>query len=193
MPAASSMIPPPAPSRSPANSTSPAPPIPPRGPPMADALSPAAGSGQAVRTGSLVHLDGSASTDDVTTGQNLVFSWTLTGVPAGSAAVLSGGATATPSFLADQPGTYVAKLVVTDGDGLASTADQVTVTSNAAPTAGAQASSAQVEPGTPVVLNAASSADPENDPLTYQWTLSKAPLGSAAIITNAGSALATLV
>ena len=152
-----------------------------------------AGSGQTVRSGSLAHLDGSASSDDVTAGPSLGFSWTLTSRPAGSAAVLSGGATATPSFLADQPGTYVAKLVVTDGDGLASTADQVTVTSNAAPTAGAQASSAQVEPGTPVVLNAASSADPENDPLTYQWTLSKAPLGSAAIITNAGSALATLV
>ena len=153
----------------------------------------AAGSGQTVRPGSLVHLDGSASTDDVTAGQNLVFSWTLASVPAGSGAALSGGATATPSFLADRPGAYVAKLVVTDEDGQASNAGQVTVTSNAAPTAGAQASGAQVEPGTPVMLNAASSADPENDPLTYQWTLSKAPLGSAAILTNAGSALATLV
>jgi hypothetical protein len=153
----------------------------------------AAGPDQTVRSGSLVHLDGSASTDDVTAGQNLVFSWTLTSVPAGSAAVLSGAATPTPSFLADRPGAYIAGLVVTDEDGQASNIDQITISSNAAPTAGAQASGIQVKVGTSIVLDAASSADPENDSLTYQWTLSKAPPGSAAIINNAGTSLATLV
>jgi hypothetical protein len=153
----------------------------------------AAGPDQTVRPGSLVHLDGSASTDDVTAGQNLVFSWTLTSVPAGSAAILSGAATATPSFLIDRPGTFIAGLVVTDGDGQASSVDQVTVSGNAAPTAGAQASATQVEVGTSIVLDAAGSTDPENDSLTYQWTLSKAPPGSAAIITHAGTSLAALV
>ncbi len=113
--------------------------------------------------------------------------------PAGSAAILSGGATPTPSFLADRPGAYIAELVVTDEDGQASNVDQVTVSGNGAPTAGAQASDTQVKVGTSIVLDATSSADPENDSLTYQWTLSKAPPGSAAILTQAGTALATLV
>jgi N-acetylneuraminic acid mutarotase len=153
----------------------------------------AAGPDQTVRPGSLVHLDGSASSDDVTAGPNLVFSWTLTSVPAGSAAVLSGGATPTPSFLADRPGTYIAELVVTDEDGQASAVDQVKVFSNAAPAAVARASDTEVKVGTAVVLDAAGSADPENDSLIYQWTLSKAPAGSAAILTHAGTSLATLV
>ena len=153
----------------------------------------AAGSDRTVRTGSQVQLDGSASSDDETAVQNLVFSWALTDVPAGSAAVLSGGATATPTFLADLPGTYIAELVVTDEDGQTSKADQLTVTSNAAPTARAQASAAAVKLGTPVALDGANSTDLENDPLTYQWALSTAPPGSAAIIANAGAALATLV
>ncbi|HSU84086.1 MAG TPA: kelch repeat-containing protein [Thermoanaerobaculia bacterium] len=153
----------------------------------------AAGPDQTVRSGSPVHLDGSASSDDVTPGPSLGFSWTLTSRPAGSAAVLSGDATATPSFLADRPGTYTAQLVVTDEDGQASNPDQITISSNVAPAAAAQASSTQVKVGTPIALDAAGSADPENDPLTYQWTLSKAPPGSAAVITNAGTAQATLV
>jgi len=94
-----------------------------------------AGPDQTVRQGSLVHLDGGASTDDVTPVQSLAFTWTLTSVPAGSTAALSGASTATPSFLADRPGVYTAELVVTDGDGQASQADQVQVISNAAPVA----------------------------------------------------------
>jgi hypothetical protein len=83
--------------------------------------------------------------------------------------------------------------VVTDKDGQASSADRVTISSNSAPAAGAQASNTQGRVGAPIVLDATGSTDPENDSLTYQWTLSQAPPGSAAILTNAGTARATLV
>jgi hypothetical protein len=152
-----------------------------------------AGSGQTVRTGRQVQLDGSASSDDVTPGPSLGFSWTLASVPLGSAAVLQGGATARPSFVADLPGTYIARLVVTDQDLQASNASQVTVISNAAPTAAARASARVVKLVTPVFFDGAGSADPENDPLTYQWTLVTAPSGSTANLTQAGTARATLV
>ena len=85
--------------------------------------------------GILVHLDGGGSTDDVTATQNLLFTWTLISSPAGSAATLTGGATATPSFVADRPGTYVAQLVVTDEDGQSTPADQVTISAGAVPVA----------------------------------------------------------
>jgi hypothetical protein len=152
-----------------------------------------AGPGQTVRTGSQVQLDGSASNDDVTPVQNLVFAWSMTSKPAGSTAVLSGGTTATPSFHADLPGAYVVQLVVTDGDGLASPAAQVTMVSNAAPTAQAHTGSPLLQLGSPVALDAAGSADPENDPLTYQWMLASAPSGSTATLTHAGTAQAILV
>jgi hypothetical protein len=153
----------------------------------------AAGADRTVRAGSLVHLDGGASSDDQTATPSLVFSWTLTGRPAGSAAALDDAGSATPSFLADLPGTYTAQLVVKDGDGLASPAAPVTVTANAAPTACAQASGPRVILGGSVTFGAACSSDSESDPLTYQWTLSQRPPGSAASLTGAATVQATLV
>jgi hypothetical protein len=152
-----------------------------------------AGADRTVRPGSAVTLDGSASTDDVTAGANLGYAWSLTTRPAGSAAALKAATTSTPSFLADLPGTYIAQLVVTDEDGLASPADPVTVIGNAAPTAAAQASATIVRIGTPVLLQGTGSTDPENDSLTYQWTLIARPVGSAAALTNASSVQAGLV
>ncbi len=152
-----------------------------------------AGADQTVRTGSFVQLDGRASTDDVTAGASLGYAWSLTARPVGSAAVLKAATTAMPSFVADLAGTYIAELVVTDKDGLASPADPVTVIGNAAPVAGAQASASTVPVGTPVLLDGAGSTDPEGDPLTYQWTLTSRPTGSTAVLANAGTAHASLV
>ncbi|MEP7010397.1 MAG: kelch repeat-containing protein [Acidobacteriota bacterium] len=152
-----------------------------------------AGADQTVRPGSAVNLDGGASNDDVTAGANLGFAWSLTTRPAGSAALLKAATTATPSFVADVPGTYVAQLVVTDEDGLASPVDPVTVIGNAAPTAVAQASATIVRIGTPVLLLGTGSTDPENDALSYQWSLIARPVGSAAALANATSVQASLV
>lgn len=66
-----------------------------------------------VTTGVVVPLDGSASTDP-DSGAAITWAWSLA-APAGSGASLSGASTATPSFVPDVPGTYVATLVVSDG------------------------------------------------------------------------------
>ena len=48
-------------------------------------------------------------------GDPLSFAWVLTSLPAGSSAVLSDSLTASPTFFADVPGSYIVQLVVNDG------------------------------------------------------------------------------
>src|ERR1019366_5992348 len=72
-----------------------------------------AGPIQSVTTGALVQLDGSKSTD--LDGNPLTYKWSLLSLPAGSTAKLSSTSLVNPTFSADQPGTYVAQLIVNDG------------------------------------------------------------------------------
>jgi hypothetical protein len=84
-----------------------------------------AGIAQNVTTSSTVTLDASASTD--ANGDTLTYRWTLTSKPVGSTATLSSTSTARPTFTADLAGTYVATLIVNDGQ-VDSTASTVTIT-----------------------------------------------------------------
>ena len=72
-----------------------------------------AGSAQNVGIGSTVTLDGSGSSDSGSSP--LTYTWTLTTVPSGSAAVLNSSSVVKPTFIADVAGTYKATLVVSDG------------------------------------------------------------------------------
>jgi hypothetical protein len=62
---------------------------------------------------SVVTLDGSASSD--ADGDPLIYTWTMTAKPGGSAAALSSSITVTTTFTADIEGTYTLSLVVNDG------------------------------------------------------------------------------
>ena len=151
-----------------------------------------AGTAQNVTTASTVTLDGSTSAD--ANGDPLTYDWTLTGKPTGSAAVLAGATGAMPNFVADIAGTYVASLVVNDGKAN-STASTVTITAsttNAAPVANAGAAQ-NVVAGSTVTLNGAASSDANRDALTYAWTLTSKPPGSAAALTNATAVAPTFV
>jgi hypothetical protein len=83
-----------------------------------------------VQAGDTVLLDGSASSDPE--GDTLTYAWSFDAVPANSDAALSDPAAAQPSFVADQPGTYVARLTVNDGT-VDSAPDTVSVTVVIAP------------------------------------------------------------
>lgn len=83
-----------------------------------------AGPDQEVTTLDVVTLNGSGSSD--VNGNTLTYAWTLTSVPEGSSAALTGATTVSPTFTADLDGTYVASLVVNDGI-TNSTADTVSV------------------------------------------------------------------
>ncbi len=153
------------------------------GPPAADA-----GDNQSVETGVTVQLDGSGSNDP--DGDPITFVWSLA-APAGSTATLSDTGSASPTFVADLAGQYIATLIVDDGQG-ASAPDAVTVTAtastagNSPPVADAGADQA-AEVGQEVTLNGAASSDPDGDPLTFAWTLGS-PAGSQAALADAATA-----
>lgn len=84
-----------------------------------------AGLNQNVATGTNVSLNGSSSND--AENDELTYLWTLTSKPTSSAAVLSAATSMSPSFTADMAGTYVATLVVNDGN-VSSNPATVTIT-----------------------------------------------------------------
>ena len=108
-------------------------------------------------------MDGSGSTD--IDGNTLSFFWSLTGKPASSTASLSDPAAVKPEFTADQPGDYIAQLIVNDGKAN-SQPDTVTLTTNnTAPTA--DAGTPQTVPLNSIVtLDGSTSFDLEKDPLS---------------------------
>lgn len=153
-------------------------------PPVANA-----GPDQAVFVGDNVILDGSASSD--ADGDLLSYSWSLIQQPAGSTAVLVDTTTATPSIVIDQQGIYIAQLIVNDGI-VDSAPDTVVLNvANVRPTANAGADQTVSVPTT-VTLDGSGSADADNDPLTYQWSISSLPTGSTAVISDPAAVSPTI-
>lgn len=152
-----------------------------------------AGVDQAVRAGDTVFLNGSASFDDNTPSESLVYAWSFSSFPDGSNTVLLAADTATPSFEIDVAGSYVVQLIVTDEVGLESLPDDVMISSdNLAPTTIAGLDQLVVV-GSTVFLDGAGSTDPENDPLTYSWMTISVPVGSSAVVLGADTATPSFV
>ncbi len=154
-------------------------------PPVADA-----GPDQTVFVTNSVTLDGSGSSD--ADSDLLTFQWSFSAIPAGSAASLSNSAAIGPTFVVDLPGTYVLQLVVDDGL-VASAPDSVSiVTENSAPVA---------DPGPDqsvflfdtVVLDGSGSNDVDSDPLTFRWSFTSIPTGSAAALDDPSSVSSSFV
>jgi hypothetical protein len=150
--------------------------------PVADA-----GEDQTVHAGSVATLDGSGSSDP---DQNypLSYAWAISSRPEGSAAELSDPASVSPSFTADKMGDYIIELTVTDSLGLASTADFVLVsTSNTPPVADAGPDQSIIVVGSLVQLDGTTSYDLDGDSFTYAWTITSAPVGSTAVLSDSAS------
>lgn len=149
-----------------------------------------AGTDQTVNEGTMVTLNGTASSDpDLDT---LSFSWAQL---SGPTVTLSGGSTATPTFTAPQVSANTVltfRLTVNDGRGGTDT-DDVSITvqnvtaPNTPPNADAGADFNVVE-GNQGTLNGSASSDPDMDVLTYAWTQIGGP---AVTLSGANTAQAT--
>ncbi len=144
----------------------------------------AAGLNQTVNHNSTVQLSGSATDPQ---GLPVTNQWSLISVPPGSKAVLSSSSDSNPTFLADQPGIYVAQLMVSDGVKTSTPSTVVITTTNTAPVAN-PGRNMTVATGRPVTLNGGRSLDADNDPLTHSWTFLSRPADSTATLTNANTA-----
>ncbi len=141
-----------------------------------------AGPNQTVTIGSTVLLNGSGSTD--VDGQPLTYSWTITQSPAGSNATLMGANTVTPSFVADQLGTYEVQLTVNDGMSNSMTPSDVIITSTMVPPVAYAGPNQVIAKGATVQLDGSGSTDVNGLPLSYSWSLITLPAGSGAMLSN---------
>jgi hypothetical protein len=144
--------------------------------PVADA-----GPDQTAQINDVVKLDGSGSSD--VDGDGLVYSWLLITVPDGSNASLSDPAAASPTFVVDASGTYVAQLIVNDAM-LDSAPDTVTINwENSSPIADAGPDqTAQINEL--ITLDGSGSFDADGDSLSFLWSLIAVPDGSSAMLSD---------
>ncbi len=148
-----------------------------------------AGADLTAFVGDTATLDGSASSD--VDGNVLTYRWSLTSVPAGSAAMLSDAAAVMPTFEVDVFGGYTAQLIVNDGALDSAPATVVISTDNSAPVADAGADQTAFA-GDIVTLDGSASSDVDGDALTYRWSLTSVPAGSAAMLSDPTTAMPTL-
>ena len=143
------------------------------GPPTANA-----GANQTVHAGSVVQLDGSASSDP--DNDPLGFTWSLLNLPAGSTATLSDPFAINPIFTADLPGLYISQLIVNDGHSDSAPATVNTTATNAVPIA--VDDTATTPSNTAVLISVlGNDTDADNDTLSVQSVTTPA-YGTAVIL-----------
>jgi PKD domain len=117
-----------------------------------------------------------------------IYNWVVISKPAGSTATLANVANST--FVADSEGTFEIGLFLSNGVFKGPTVKTtVRVGAPTAVLAGVPTgfSNFGAVVGSPVVLDANQSTDPEGGPLTYSWSVTLKPAGSVATITNPNS------
>lgn len=128
-------------------------------------------------------LDASLSSDE--DGDDLAYTWKFMSIPDKSQAELNDTQSMTPEFIPDKTGVYTLQLIVNDGI-VDSEPDEITLT--AVNEAGIPQASAGndtiVKVGTDLQLDGSNSSSPYTDELSYSWSVSNAPEGANARISD---------
>jgi RHS repeat-associated protein len=141
-----------------------------------------AGSDFTVTVGTVVELDGSRSKDP--NDDPLQYHWWLVTAPEGSQATLDSASKERPTFTPDRIGTYVARLMVSDGQTRSVPVKVVISTVNSIPRA--HAGSDRIAPvGEGLTLVGTRSKDADGQALSYRWALLTKPGTSQALLTAA--------
>jgi hypothetical protein len=152
--------------------------------PIADA-----GPDQQVTAADAVILDGTASSDPAGLVP-LVYEWSVTSAPNGSAAALDDPTAAQPVLTTDIFGEYVVELTVQNTEGLwDSTPDEVHINADPQEPVADAGVDQVVAPLGDAVLDGTASYDPGGlTPLAYEWTLVSQPPGSTTTLQSTTSA-----
>jgi len=153
-------------------------------PPVADA-----GAGQTVPPGTSVTLDGSGSSD--ADGDELQYAWSFLSVPEGADVYLDQADTFAPAFVTSVRGQYVLELVVYDGIDYSEPDTVIVDTSNTRPVAVA-GDDASVQSGTVITVDGSASYDEDDDALFYEWSITRKPEGSNAVLAEPDGVSSTL-
>ena len=116
----------------------------------------------------------------------MTYFWSLISSPVGSAAVLAGANTKTPTFTADVAGQYAAQLIVSNGT-LSSAPVTVRVSTVSSQPIANAGPPQQVSVGANVSLDGSASNSPDGNTLSYKWSLLSVPQGSTAVLSNAAA------
>jgi len=136
-----------------------------------------------VRVGSEVSFNASSSSDPE--GDGLSFSWSLS-QPLGGTANLQNPQGANASLIPTVPGEHAVVVTVSDGDLTSTETFTFSAVENRLPIAVTDAAY-EAFVGAPIALSGSASSDPDNDPLSFTWTLVSTPEGSSPNFTGTDS------
>ena len=159
--------------------------------PPVQAVLPVADAGQPVtlRRRDTVILNASKSYDPA--GKPITYLWRVVSKPSSSVSSLSDPTSPFPSFYLDAVGDFVFELVVNNGDN-DSLPVQVTISdSNGVPVANAGPDKRWNGTG-PITLDGSGSFDSDGDALSYAWSISRSPAGSAVTLARGDTAFPVL-
>lgn len=136
-----------------------------------------------------VTLDGRGSLGR--TGAPLSFQWSLV-APATSSTALSSKTESVVTLTPDMSGVYGVVLVVAEGERMSEPKEVFLDVSNTPPMAVA-GDDLSLRFGEAAAVDGSSSTDANGDPLTYRWAISTEPVGSTAMIVDAGERRASFI
>jgi len=136
-----------------------------------------------------ITLDGSLSFDS--DGDQLTYAWTLVSMPSDSSTVLVRADSPYPVLTPDLSGDYEVQLIVSDGNN-DSLPDTVLISDQNLPPVADAGASTTFTIGSALFLDGSGSIDVDGNPLSYQWRIVNAPVGSTVSIVDATSAKASI-